>query len=37
MPGTADTPVWGADEAVTQLYVAHYRSLVRLGALLLRS
>ena len=36
MPGTADTPVWGADEAVTQLYVAHYRSLVRLGALLLR-
>ena len=26
----------GADEAVTQLYAAHYRSLVRLGALLLR-
>jgi RNA polymerase sigma-70 factor (sigma-E family) len=28
--------VWAADEAVTQLYAAHYRSLVRLGALLLR-
>lgn len=27
---------WGADEAVTALYVAHYRSLVRLSALLLR-
>jgi len=27
---------WAADEAVTQLYAAHYRSLVRLGALLLR-
>lgn len=34
MPG--QTPTWGADEAVTQLYVAHYRSLVRLAALLLR-
>ena len=27
---------WAADEAVTQLYAVHYRSLVRLGALLLR-
>lgn len=27
---------WDADEAVTALYVAHYRSLVRLSALLLR-
>ena len=27
---------WDADDAVTQLYAAHYRSLVRLGALLLR-
>jgi RNA polymerase sigma-70 factor (sigma-E family) len=27
---------WDADEAVTALYAAHYRSLVRLGALLLR-
>lgn len=27
---------WGADEAVTQLYAAHYRSLVRLVALLVR-
>jgi len=27
---------WDADEAVTQLYAAHYTSLVRLGALLLR-
>jgi RNA polymerase sigma-70 factor (sigma-E family) len=27
---------WDADEAVTQLYTAHYRSLVRLAALLLR-
>jgi len=27
---------WGADEAVTNLYAAHYRSLVRLAALLLR-
>ena len=32
-----DEPVtWDADEAVTQLYAAHYRSLVRLAALLLR-
>jgi RNA polymerase sigma-70 factor (sigma-E family) len=29
------TQVWGADEAVTHLYAAHYRSLVRLAALLL--
>lgn len=28
--------VWDADEAVTSLYAAHYRSLVRLSALLLR-
>lgn len=27
---------WEADEAVTELYSAHYRSLVRLAALLLR-
>lgn len=27
---------WDADEAVTSLYAAHYRSLVRLSALLLR-
>ena len=26
---------WGADEAVTRLYVAHYRPLVRLATLLL--
>jgi RNA polymerase sigma-70 factor (sigma-E family) len=32
-----DTVVgWDADEAVTQLYTVHYRSLVRLAALLLR-
>ena len=31
-----DTSSWGADEAVTRLYAAHYRSLVRLAALLLR-
>jgi RNA polymerase sigma-70 factor (sigma-E family) len=40
MSGTADAPVaglaWDADEAVTQLYSAQYRSLVRLAALLLR-
>ena len=29
-------PSWDADQAVTQLYAAHYASLVRLGALLLR-
>lgn len=33
---TASAPAWGADEAVTHLYAAHYRSLVRLAALLLR-
>ena len=40
MSGTAEAPVsgetWDADEAVTQLYAAHYRSLVRLATLLLR-
>lgn len=40
-PVTSPTPAvhggrWGADEAVTRLYAAHYRSLVRLAALLLR-
>ena len=37
MDGTG-TPVtaWAADDAVTHLYAAHYRSLVRLAALLLR-
>jgi RNA polymerase sigma-70 factor (sigma-E family) len=36
--GTADTvaAVWDADQAVTALYTAHYRSLVRLAALLVR-
>jgi RNA polymerase sigma-70 factor (sigma-E family) len=29
-------PAWGADEAVTRLFTAHYRSLVRLATLLLR-
>ncbi|HET7173885.1 MAG TPA: SigE family RNA polymerase sigma factor [Nocardioidaceae bacterium] len=29
-------PRWDADEAVTQLYAAHYRSLVRMAALLVR-
>src|SRR6266540_3417163 len=29
-------PAWDADEAVTALYTVHYRSLVRLAALLLR-
>ena len=33
---TAPVPSWDADEAVTHLYAAHYRSLVRLSALLLR-
>lgn len=33
---TGSAPAWGADEAVTQLYAAHYRSLVRLSALLVR-
>jgi RNA polymerase sigma-70 factor (sigma-E family) len=35
MSGTAVAPGWGADDAVTHLYAAHYRSLVRLAALLL--
>jgi RNA polymerase sigma-70 factor (sigma-E family) len=29
-------PTWDADEALTQLYAAHYAALVRLAALLLR-
>jgi RNA polymerase sigma-70 factor (sigma-E family) len=33
---SASGSTWDADEAVTQLYSAHYRSLVRLAALLLR-
>ncbi|HEY7045326.1 MAG TPA: hypothetical protein VH419_16770, partial [Nocardioidaceae bacterium] len=28
---------WDADEAVTQLYAAHYTALVRLAALLVRN
>ncbi len=32
----ASTGTWTADEAVTQIYTAHYRSLVRLAALLVR-
>ena len=36
MSGTAAVQAWGADEAVTNLYAAHYRGLVRLAALLLR-
>jgi RNA polymerase sigma-70 factor (sigma-E family) len=32
----APTQRWDADEAVTQLYAAHYASLVRLAALLVR-
>jgi RNA polymerase sigma-70 factor (sigma-E family) len=40
MSGTAESPasgrVWDADEAVTQLYAAQYRALVRLATLLLR-
>jgi RNA polymerase sigma-70 factor (sigma-E family) len=35
MSGTAVAPAWGADDAVTHLYAAHYGSLVRLAALLL--
>jgi RNA polymerase sigma-70 factor (sigma-E family) len=30
-----DAVIWDADEAITQIYSAHYRSLVRLGVLLL--
>lgn len=33
--GTDGAAPWGADEAVTALYAAHYSSLVRLAALLL--
>jgi RNA polymerase sigma-70 factor (sigma-E family) len=32
----AQTPLWEADEAVTQMYVVHYRSLVKMAALLVR-
>jgi RNA polymerase sigma-70 factor (sigma-E family) len=32
----AHDPSWDADEALTAVYTAHYASLVRLGALLLR-
>jgi RNA polymerase sigma-70 factor (sigma-E family) len=32
----ATARAWGADDAVTHLYAAHYRGLVRLAALLLR-
>jgi RNA polymerase sigma-70 factor (sigma-E family) len=35
VPGT-ESVTWDADVAITQIYAAHYRSLVRLGALLLR-
>ena len=34
--GGQDAAGWDADDAVTELYAAHYRSLVRLAALLLR-
>lgn len=36
--GTAvsDRPAWGADEAIEQLYAAHWRQLVRLSVLLVR-
>jgi hypothetical protein len=33
---TEPAVLWDADEAITQLYAAHYRPLVRLAALLLR-
>jgi RNA polymerase sigma-70 factor (sigma-E family) len=33
--GDGDTVGWNADEAVTRLFAAHYRTLVRLAALLL--
>lgn len=36
VPSARPVPPWGADQAVTHLYAAHYRSLVRLAALLLR-
>ena len=36
MAAAEDSATWGADRAVTELYSAHYRGLVRLAALLLR-
>lgn len=36
VPPARPMAAWGADDAVTHLYAAHYRSLVRLAALLLR-
>ncbi|HWL98373.1 MAG TPA: SigE family RNA polymerase sigma factor [Nocardioidaceae bacterium] len=35
-PSMSSPTTWDADEAVTSLYAAHYRSLVRMAALLLR-
>jgi RNA polymerase sigma-70 factor (sigma-E family) len=35
-PSMSSSSTWDADEAVTALYAAHYRSLVRMAALLLR-
>jgi RNA polymerase sigma-70 factor (sigma-E family) len=35
-PAASRPAAWDADHAVTQLYAVHYRSLVRLAALLLR-
>jgi RNA polymerase sigma-70 factor (sigma-E family) len=35
-PSMSSPSTWDADEAVTSLYAAHYRSLVRMAALLLR-
>jgi RNA polymerase sigma-70 factor (sigma-E family) len=35
-PSMSSSSTWDADEAVTSLYAAHYRSLVRMAALLLR-
>jgi RNA polymerase sigma-70 factor (sigma-E family) len=35
-PSMSSSSRWDADEAVTSLYAAHYRSLVRMAALLLR-
>lgn len=34
-PVAAEADRWTADEAVTRLFAAHYRQLVRLAALLL--
>ena len=36
MDGSDDPRTWDADQAVTVLHAAHYRSLVRMAALLLR-